>query len=239
MYPCIEIAQHACIDCGKEIEEIFREVEVTHLAFFLILIPVDKVFGHPNFLAFLSKVFICRLYATILVSTINVETINNTTFVQGIDVGVTHCQCLWSHNLATDCSSVCFHKLCNLTIRPQASCIFSRPVRLILNADGIQLHPIFAHILYILLQILSIICPIGFFQLTCSAITVFRINRAIRLPFRRLPPRRCKHDESHLLCFFGGCQRLTPRIFANRDIKTHDITPHSTVLSPHLLNLRV
>ena len=71
MYPCVEIVEHAGVDTAGEIENIFVPVKIAVGG--LVLIPVDQIFCHPQFLAFLTQLLEAFLNTTILVSSINIE----------------------------------------------------------------------------------------------------------------------------------------------------------------------
>ena len=184
--PGIEVAQHTGVDSGKEIEEVFREVKVTGIA--LCLVPVDEILCHPDFFTFLGQILISRLDTTILVTAIDVEAFQHVSLVQGVGIGVAHSQCFRRHHLTTDALAVGFYKLGNFRSVPQTAGILRRPVRLVLDGDGIKFYTIIAQVLHIVFQILRIVRPVLTFQLARGAVFVLGVDGAVGFPFGRLPP---------------------------------------------------
>src|SRR5574344_560494 len=116
VYPSIEVTQHAGVDSREEIEEVFVEIVVTCIV--LNLIPVDEILGHPHLLAFLAKILVGTLNATILMATIAVEVVYHVCPIECIGMVVAHSKCFRSHYLATDLTPIGLDKLGHLTSIP-------------------------------------------------------------------------------------------------------------------------
>ena len=224
--PGVEVAQHTGVDGPEEIEHILLVIEIAVGGG--ILVPVDEILRHPQFLALLGQFFVSRLYAAVLVTAVDVESRQHVLLLQLVHVAVAHTDGLRSHHLATDRLSVGPHKLRHLLCRPEASRILRGPVRLVLDGDGIQFHPILSEILHIVLQILRIVGPVLALQLARGAVAVLAVDGAVGLPLRRLSPGRGEDNQSQLLGRLGRLQRLAPGVSADGDVEAHDVAAHRT-----------
>ena len=235
--PGVEVAQHAGVDSAEEVEEVLREVVVAGIVFHLV--PVDKVLRHPYFLALSRQVLVGRLDAAILVTAVDVEAVDDVGLVEGVGIGITDGQRLWSHNLAADGAAVGLHERGNVSGRPHTAGIRSLPVGLVLDGDGIQFDAVLSEVLHVILQILGVVAPVLLLQVTQGAVAVLGVAGAVGLPLGGLSPRRGKDDEPHLLGQLRRSQRLAPGVFTNRNIQAHDVAPHGARLTPHLLDFGV
>ena len=206
--PSIEVAQHTGVDGCEEVEEVLREVEIT--ACCLVLIPVDEILRHPYLLTLLCEVLIGRADASILVAAIDVEAGQHVGLVQFVDVAVGTAYRLGGDDLTADLASVGLHKLGHLGGCPLATGVVGRPVGLVLDGYGIQLHTVLSQVLHVLLQVCGIVGPVLPLQRTHDTVIVLGINRIVGLPFCWPSPGRGKEDESQLLCQLGCGERLSP-----------------------------